>query len=141
MKTENRKLTRDEYITEMTQRWGPVGRYWKCQCPVCGIIYSLADCGTDADSAQRGLFGCIGRINGKGGTAFGESPPNEHGCDFAANGLFRSPWLIFKSKIDEDEPTGVMPIAPPDETDQWRLDNSDLLPNGDPIELPTEAEK
>ena len=114
MKRGPRQLIRDEYLAEMTERFGPQARNWKVECPICGIIYALSECGDSAETAQRGLFGCIGRINGKGGTAFGEKRPNIYGCDFAANGLFRSPWLFFETQMGAGEAVGIMPIAPAD---------------------------
>jgi hypothetical protein len=107
-----RKLTRDEYLAEIAKVHGENPRQWKVQCPVCGKVYSLQECGDTSEVANRGLFGCIGRINEKGGEAFGETSPNEHGCNFSANGLFRSPWLFFEQEIDVGEGFGIMPIAP-----------------------------
>ncbi|MGE3175822.1 MAG: VVA0879 family protein [Vicinamibacterales bacterium] len=121
MKCEPRRLTRAEYLAEMELAHGAFPPKWRCKCPICGIEYSLAECieagGGPADRdarraiADRGLSGCIGRINGKGGDAFGTRPHNEHGCNFAANGLLRSPWIL--AAEDGQPETGVMPIAAP----------------------------
>lgn len=112
MLIEHRDLTRDEYLNEMHALYGNKARNWRLKCPVCGKEYTLGECGDTIEKAESGLWGCIGRINGKGGAAFDKPGPNEHGCNFAANGLFRSPWIFYEQKIGEGVAAGIMPIAP-----------------------------
>ncbi len=100
-------MTHDEWLAMAEERFGPLARNWRMKCPVCGKEYTLGECGQNAEEAGRGLSSCIGRINGKGGTAFGSEKPNEFGCNFVADGLFRSPWVV----VVEGKETRVIPFA------------------------------
>lgn len=93
-RTHTKYPTIEAWQAEADKRFGTSAGEWKFECPSCGRVYSVREfaeaAGGDKSAAgQQAPQMCIGRVNGKGRDAFGEKGSNEHGCNYAAFGLFR----------------------------------------------------
>lgn len=67
---------------------------WWFVCPICGHKQQARDMAKKYPDQKKYIaesfyFSCEGRINGKGGSAFGSNKLNpEDGCDYTNGGLF-----------------------------------------------------
>lgn len=79
----------EEWLAELTDRFGDDRRNWAFQCPACGKVSTMQDFidvgGYGADASQK----CIGRVTGKG-EKFLYAPDDTtfpNGCDWVVNGF------------------------------------------------------
>jgi len=84
------RYTLDEWREEGERRFGGDIDNWAFDCPKCGrtsAVREFKEAGAGPDDAYST---CIGRHNGKGldGYGCGEGSKPEHGCNWAAFGLF-----------------------------------------------------
>lgn len=104
---DHRKLTQDELYAEARQRFGPDPRDWAFRCPGCGDIATARDFpeGTGDRIGQE----CIGRHRGALEGAPGDDRGDaSRGCDWAAYGLIRGPWII---TMPDGSEIGSFPLA------------------------------
>lgn len=90
--SEKYKFKHQEWFDKGTALFGPNVFEWKFKCPSCGNIQSPNDFrkfkekGATPETAAKD---CIGRWE------------KDKGCDWAAYGLFRGPWIIEDLNGDE----------------------------------------
>jgi hypothetical protein len=86
-----RKYTLEEWQAEGKRRFGGNFEDWKFICPACGRINTGREF-KEAGAGPNAMYStCIGRHNGKGVSGAKHkkgTPAPEHGCDWAAFGLF-----------------------------------------------------
>lgn len=106
-----RKITQDELVRELRDRCGDDPMRWAFQCPNCKDVATgqdfhdaLAESGGNA-SDHLGQE-CIGRR--LGALTRSAEPYRGRGCDWAAYGLFRGPWLV---TLPDGKEIGCFPIA------------------------------
>ena len=65
---------------------------WQFECPACGHVATVIDFKEFGGQPDDSYKNCIGRFNGKGVDGMtcsaSKKPPPEHGCNWAAYGLF-----------------------------------------------------
>lgn len=95
---KHRRLTQEELLSELTERFGSNPMMFAFQCPNCADVATIQEFrDLDVDPGRAGQE-CIGR-HAEG-----------RGCDFAAYGLIPGPWEI--ALPDSDRPLRAFPIAP-----------------------------
>lgn len=83
-------VTREEWQTEATRRFGPHARNWRFVCPACGFEQSAAmfeeRTKLTVDEIRNVVaFSCIGRWDGHEKVDMGTKPGP---CNYAGGGLF-----------------------------------------------------
>lgn len=87
------KYTLQEWQEEGKRRFGVDVKNWKFICPACGRTNTGHDFSKAGATPDDLYTTCIGRHNGKGVDGMGvmkskRKPSPEHGCNWAAFGLF-----------------------------------------------------
>lgn len=84
-------ITQTELCDRARQLFGDEPKDWAFVCPSCGDVATARDFTAAAADPYRIGQECIGRSLG---ALAKPKATNERGCDWAAYGLFRGPWLI-----------------------------------------------
>ncbi len=103
------KLTQADLIALAKARFGANPMDWAFRCPNCGDVATARD--FPAHDRERIGQECVGRHRGalagpagtKGGTGRAD-----RGCDWAAYGLFRGPWIV---TMPDGREIGSFPLA------------------------------
>lgn len=90
------RLTQAELQTLARHRFGDDPLDYAFACPSCGDVATLREF-RDAGDGSRAGQECIGRLTG---ALTRSGATNTRGCDWAAYGLFRGPWLITLTRED-----------------------------------------
>ncbi len=95
----HRKLTSEELVAELRERFGDNYLDWAFRCPRCGDVATGGDFSDAlADHPRTGSDGeCYLPSQLLGQECIGRTLGTERGCDWAAYGLFRGPWEIVLS--------------------------------------------
>ena len=107
------RWTQDELVAEATARFGEDALDWAFRCPSCGDVATARDFQQAGADPNRIGQECIGRHLG----ALSGTKPTEdqgralasRGCDWAAYGLFRGPWLV---TVPGGKEIASFPLAP-----------------------------
>ena len=114
---ERWRFTLDELHAMANERFGDDPREWAFQCPNCKDITTPADFlalnqnpeytsrFTEPTTGQECGQMCIGRLLGAGG----QPSTGRRGCNWAAFGLFRGPWII---TMPDGKETPAFRLAP-----------------------------
>lgn len=103
------KQTHEEWLAELTSRFGSNKRKAAFICPACGHVATIQDhidAGGDAGDAPQG---CIGRTNGKGSR---DGKDLGFGCNWAAYGFFGTLGKGRKVVFHDGHETEVFDFAP-----------------------------
>lgn len=124
-----KRLTQNELMSMMEERFGKDPKDWAFVCPACGDVATARDFKAAitalGDRAPDGIepfdkLGqeCIGRWLGalsrdRKGDGWVKGKWEGRGCDWVAYGLFRGPWFVLVPVPDEDgeEPGRTREIA------------------------------
>lgn len=77
-----RKLDQAELVADAKERFGEDPEGWQFICPACGDVTKAQDFRDAGADPNRLGQECIGRST------------KERGCNWAAYGLFRGPWIV-----------------------------------------------
>jgi hypothetical protein len=110
----SRTLTQAELVAEATAAFGDDSWKWAFRCPRCGDVATPQDFRDAGADPNRIGQECIGRHLG----ALTNWPTKDagrslapRGCDWAAYGLLRGPWLI---ELPNGKTAGSFPLAVPE---------------------------
>lgn len=95
---EKTRWTQAELCAEAERRFGVNPLDWAFKCPSCGDVATAREFKEAGAEPERIGQECIGRwlgaLDGPKPTTDGGRSLASRGCDWAAYGLFRGPWLI-----------------------------------------------
>jgi hypothetical protein len=111
----SRTLTQAQLIAEATAAFGDDPLKWAFRCPHCGDVATPQDFRDAGADPNRIGQECIGRYLGALAPSGTGRPLVSRGCDWAAYGLFRGPWLI---EMPNGNTTGSFPLAIPEAGEQ-----------------------
>lgn len=90
-----RKITLEQYHTELKAQGMPSGQWVMMKCPACGKVQCAEDliragAGKDFDEVEKYLgFSCVGRWTNAGPPPRKKDMPRDKGCNWTLGGLLR----------------------------------------------------